>query len=77
MLRHLLLALMFTVGLGLVTLAQDEGFLWTRYWQIPPDAWESAGFVPPEKAQLDMEERGAIGVAFSGGGTRAAAAAVG
>ena len=77
MVRHLLLALLFTGGLGLVTLAQDEGSLWTLYWQIPPDAWEGAGFVPPEKAQLDKEDRGAIGVAFSGGGTRAAAAAVG
>jgi hypothetical protein len=52
--------------------------VWARYWTIPPDFWRgTASWAPPEKAALDATERNDLGIAFSGGGTRAATAALG
>jgi hypothetical protein len=50
------------------------------FWTVDPDAWRmSGGAAPPvpERAALDAAGRPDFGVAFSGGGTRAAAAAAG
>jgi hypothetical protein len=51
---------------------------WTRYWSVSPTFHEGTGPVEfPETAQLEKMRPHDLGVAFSGGGTRAAAAAVG
>ncbi len=76
-LRRTLLSVAWLVGLGMLASAQEPSFEWTQYWQVPPETWKGQLWEPPEKAALDAAGRGAVGVAFSGGGTRAAAAAVG
>ena len=51
---------------------------WTRYWSVDPTFYQGTGAVQfPETAQLEKVRVHDLGVAFSGGGTRAAAAAVG
>src|SRR5262245_3101030 len=52
--------------------------LWARYWTIPPDFWDGkSAWTPPEKATLDGRHLNDLGIAFSGGGTRSAAATLG
>jgi hypothetical protein len=52
--------------------------VWAQYWTIPPDFWDGKSeWTPPEKATLDSRHLNDLGVAFSGGGTRSAAATVG
>ena len=69
------------VSAGLVVAAAEPRLgiqLWARYWTIPPDFWQGkAAWQPPEKTALDRRHLSDLGVAFSGGGTRSAAATVG
>ena len=51
-------------------------FFWTRYWEVAPDSWTHRG--PDRFPETDvLKHRPDFGVAFSGGGTRSAAATVG
>lgn len=77
---RLLLALLLSASVVVTSAAEPElaEFLWTRYWTVPPDLWMGgSSWTPPEKQELDRRHRNDVGVAFSGGGTRSAAAAVG
>ena len=73
------LALLFAASAVAFASAQEPAvarFLWTSYWSVPPDVWTGqSSFMPPEQEQLT--NRSDLGVAFSGGGTRSAAATVG
>src|SRR5690242_4301356 len=52
--------------------------VWTRYWTVPPDLWKGhQDWAVPEKAALDHRKVKDLGIAFSGGGTRSAAATLG
>ena len=53
--------------------------VWARYWSIPPDLWQGKiKWDPPERTALDKQvELRDLGIAFSGGGTRAATATLG
>ena len=60
--------------------AQESESARTDYWSVSPDLWRMTGVDPqfPETALDEVTKRGAdLGVAFSGGGTRSAAATVG
>jgi hypothetical protein len=50
-----------------------------RYWEVSPGFWNSTGSEPtvPERPRLDALRKDDVGVAFSGGGTRSAAASIG
>lgn len=48
-----------------------------QYWQIDPDYYRGGGGPPPEASDPQLAARADVGVAFSGGGTRSAAATVG
>lgn len=49
-----------------------------RFWNVPADAWrDSSAPVFPETARLTQSRPYDLGVAFSGGGTRSAAATLG
>lgn len=50
----------------------------TAFWQIDPEDWHKTGRAEfPERQKLDKERPQDVGVAFSGGGTRSAAATIG
>ena len=69
------------VAAGLVGFAAPPPTIqvWARYWSIPPDLWQGkVKWDPPERAALDKQaDLRDLGVAFSGGGTRAATATLG
>ena len=78
-LRLILVALLIA---GTVTWlrAETPAFLVTAHWDVPPDVWKGTStFVFPETMpDTCIQDRGGdLGVAFSGGGTRSAAATVG
>ena len=79
-LRGLLsVAMVASAGGLLVSAAEPVAVrLLARYWPVPPDVWTGRStWTPPEKAALDKRRLSDLGVAFSGGGTRSAAATVG
>jgi hypothetical protein len=70
----------FATAMGLIASAAPPAVtrLWARYWPIPADYWlGKTAWTPPEKPALDGRQLSDLGVAFSGGGTRAATATVG
>jgi hypothetical protein len=73
------LALLLLAGLVASAAPPPTIQVWARYWSIPPDLWEGkTKWDPPERAALDKQANlRDLGVAFSGGGTRAATATLG
>ena len=79
--RALAIALLVCVSAGVAAQGPTcQGCVEARYWQIEPGYWTSTApdlTTFPER-QLDPPLPGAdLGVAFSGGGTRSAAATIG
>lgn len=81
--RHVVVAVI-AVALALAgdnaTTAQDRCADCTEaaFWEVDPHSWRQEGAPDfPERAKLEADRRYDVGVAFSGGGTRAAAATIG
>jgi hypothetical protein len=79
MVRSLIAAtLALTVVGALAAASECDGCLISRLWVIDAGHWKETGRPDfPERALLDKERPVDVGIAFSGGGTRAATAAIG
>jgi len=81
---RLALAITVNLAVGLVALpvssATCPDCVSARYWEVAPDDWLATGppdFPEREGSKLDRLRPVDLGVAFSGGGTRSAAATIG